>query len=80
MKVAVQSRPFNVILGETKILFFDEDKEFIQRVVNNPLLQKSLFEQLARNLDSKTSTTSGTGTTTTATTTQNCGNFGKLCL
>ena len=80
VNVIVKSQPCNVILGETKILFYDEDKQFIQRVANDPKLQKSLFEQLAHNLDSKTSTNSGTGTTTTATTTQNCGNFGKLRL
>ena len=76
----MKSRPFNVILGETNILYFDKDKEIVKQVVSTPKLQKSVFEGLARNIDSTTSSTSGTGTTNTATTTQNCGNFGKLCL
>ena len=62
------------------MLFFDEDKKFIQRVVNDPMLQKTLFEQLARNIDGTNSTTSGTSTTATATTSQNSGSFGKINL
>lgn len=63
---------FGVKLGETKILYVDEEKEFLQRVVSDPRLQQRLFSEWACKLGGKSETKSGE--------TKNSGNHGKLIL
>ena len=59
-------------LGETKILYVDEEKEFLERVVQEPNLQQKLFSKLACSLGANPETSSGE--------TQNSGSLGKLKL
>ena len=58
-------------LGETKILYVDEEKEFLERVVQEPNLQQKLFSKLACSLDRANPETSSGET-------QNSGSLGKF--
>lgn len=57
---------FATQLGETKILYVDEEKELVQRVLNEPRLLSNLFKELERKLK-----TANEGAT------QDSGNLGK---
>ena len=57
---------FATQLGETKILYVDKEKEFVQRVLNEPRLLSNLFRELERKLK-----TANEGET------QDSGNLGK---
>ena len=60
---------YDILLGETKIQYVDEEDEFLQRIVNEPNLQCKLFKKLQVNAE----TTGGNET-------QNSGNTGKTVL
>lgn len=60
---------FGIPLGEIKILYIDEEKEFLQRIVNEPSLQCKLLRELEAN-----EKTTGGGET------QNPGSLGKAIL
>lgn len=60
---------FGIPLGEIDILYVDEEKVLVQRVVNEPLLQCKLL----RELEGK-ATTAGEGET------QHSGNLGKALI
>ena len=63
--IILQSQ-WGVKLGETKILYIDQEKEFFEQVVREPKLLKKLFLKL------------GESTETSSCETQNSGNVGKL--
>ena len=50
-------RPDGKELGETKIWYYDEDKEAIQRITENPKLQADFFRSYSEMLRNRNTTT-----------------------
>ena len=48
-------------LGETKILYYDEDKEALQRIIQNPRLQEDFFREYAESLANRNTATASGG-------------------
>ena len=44
-------------LGETKIEYYDEDKEAVKRVIGDPKLQGSFFRKYSEKLNNRNNTT-----------------------
>ena len=44
-------------LGETKILYYDEDKEAVERVIGDPALQEYFFRKYSEKLSNRNNTT-----------------------
>ena len=44
-------------LGETKIWYYDEDKEALQRIINNPKLQADFFRNFSEMLSNRNTIT-----------------------